>query len=243
MDHLAAWRREADRFVDLLEAADLDRPVPACPDWDVADLAYHVGWIHHRFAQWLSVPMTTTDQVRQLEHAERPVDDAHLPGWVREQVDVLDPVLTELDPDEPVWNFTRAPDVGAFFPRRLHHEMVVHTHDLAEAVGEPVAIDTDEAVDGVDELLTVVSTAGTRWPGERPATLQVQEDATGRRWRLRLDPGERAVADDGTGAADVTLRGDAPTLLLVLWRRRPVDAVTNTGDGALADAILAAIGR
>lgn len=243
MDHLAAWRREVDRFADLLEHADLDRPVPACPDWDVADLGHHVGWVLDRLGQMAGQRMTTTDEVREITAVERPADDARIPAWFREQVAAVDPVLAGLDPDEVVWNFTRAPNLGAFFPRRLHHELLVHTHDLAEAVGQRITIDPDEAVDGVDELLTVLSTAGRRWEGDTPVVLQVEEDTSGRQWRVRLEPGERAVADETTHAADVTLRGDAPTLLLVLWRRRPPDAVTITGDTQVAEAILAAIGR
>lgn len=243
MDHLAAWRREAARFADLLDEADLHRPVPACPDWDVADLGYHVGWVLDRLGQMVRERMTTKDQVRGIASIERPAEDERIPGWFRERVAAVDPMLADLEPGEPVWNFTRAPDVGAFFPRRLHHELVVHTHDLAEALGRRHPIEPDEALDGVDELLTVLSSAGRRWDGDAAAVLQVEEDTSGRQWRLRLDPGERAVADTSTDPADVTLRGDAPTLLLVLWRRRPLDTVTMTGDGELAAEILAAIGR
>ena len=243
MDHLADWRREAARFADLLDDADLDRPVPACPDWDVADLGYHVGWVLDRLGQMVRGRMTTKDEVRGITAVERPAADEQIPGWFREQVAAVDAVLADLDPDEPVWNFTRTPHVGAFFPRRMHHELVVHTHDLAEAVGTRHPIDADEARDGVDELLTVLSSAGRRWDGDEAVVLQVEEDASGRQWRRRLEPGERAVADTSTDPADVTVRGDAPTLLLVLWRRRPLDAATMTGDGDLAAAMLAAIGR
>lgn len=245
MDHLAGWRTEAARFADLLDGADLGAPVPACPDWAVADLAYHVGWVLDRFRQIAGGRLTERDQIREVASVDRPDDDAALPGWFRERVAEMDRVLADLDPTEPVWNFTRAPHDGAWVTRRMHHELVVHRHDLEEAVGGGThPIDDEVAADGVAELLGVLSTAGGRWEGELRATIQVTEDATGRTWRLRLDPGERAVQDDiSEGAADVVVHGRGAPLLLALWRRRPLDAVRFTGDDVLADAILAAIGR
>ena len=37
---------EVDQFVALLDTADLDAPVPTCPEWTVTDLAVHLGIIH-----------------------------------------------------------------------------------------------------------------------------------------------------------------------------------------------------
>ena len=144
-----------------------------------------------------------------------------------------------------MWNFTRAPHDGAWVLRRMHHEAAVHRHDLEEALhGATTPIPDDVAADGVAEVMGVLSTAGTRWEGEQRATIQVTEDTTGRTWRLRLEPGERATTDDITeGAADVIIHGAGQDLLLALWRRRPLDTVTMTGDEVLANEVLAAIGR
>lgn len=243
MDHLDGWRDETARVADLLDDADLTSRVPACPDWDVADLAFHIGRVLDRFRRIAGGRLTEKDQIRELETIERPDDDAALPGWFRERVAEMDAVLSDLGDDEPVWNFTRAPHVGAWVPRRMHHELVVHRHDLEEAVGESSPIDPDVARDGVDELLTVLSTSGTRWEGAAPATMQVVDETTGRTWRLRLDPGERAVPAPDDEVADVHLAGEPVTLLLALWRRRPLDTVTMTGDELLATEMLAAIGR
>jgi hypothetical protein len=188
--------------------------------------------------------MTEKDQIRALEVPAPPDDHGVLPGWFRERMAVMDDVLADLDPEEPVWNFTRAPHVGAWVPRRMHHEAVVHRHDLEEAVGEVTPIDDDVARDGIDELLVVLAPVGTRWDGVDSASLQVTEDVANRTWRLRLEPGERAAKDEITeGAADVIMRGAGSPLLLALWRRRPLDTVTMTGDEVLANAVLAAVGR
>lgn len=240
--HVAAWRREADRVLALLEDADLARPVPACPDWDVADLAFHLGWVFDRFRRIAGDRLTDVDQIRELERASRPDDDAALPDWLREQVEGLGAVLAGLDDDEPVWNFTQAPHVGAWVKRRMHHETAVHRHDLEEALGGRSAMDAVASVDGVDELLTVLGTGGQRWEGERPVGFAVFDQDSNRHWRLRLDPGERAVVDPGV-EADVTVQGTGEALLLALWRRRPLDTVEVSGDPDLARAVLATIGR
>ncbi len=243
MNHLDGWRSEAARVADLLDDADLTARVPACPDWDVGDLAFHLGWVLDRFRRIAGGRLTEKDQVRELAAIERPDDDAGLPGWFRERVAEMDAVLDDLGDDEPVWNFTRAPHVGAWVARRMHHELVVHRHDLEEGVGDSSPVDPAVARDGVDELLTVLSTAGRRWEGEAAATLQVVDETTGRSWRLRLEPGERAVPAPDDSVADVHLAGEPAALLLVLWRRRPLDTVTMTGDEQLATEMLAAVGR
>ena len=243
MDHLEGWRAEAARFADLLDDADPGTRVPACPDWDVSDLGYHVGWVLDRFRQIAGGRLTERDQIREVASIPRP-GDADLPAWFRQRVAEMDGVLARLAPDEPVWNFTRAPHDGAWVHRRMHHEMVVHRHDLEEALGDTTPIDDEVAADGVAEFMGVLSTAGSRWEGERTATLQVSEDATGRTWRLRLEPGERPIPDEiSEGAGDVVIRGAGPSLLLALWRRRPLDTVTMTGDEVLANEVLAAVGR
>jgi uncharacterized protein (TIGR03083 family) len=245
MDHLDGWRDVTARFADLLDSADLDATVPACPGWDVADLAYHVGYVLDRFRRIAGDRLTEKDQIRELGVIERPADDAELPAWFRARFAEMDPVLAHLDPSEPVWNFTRAPHDGAWVLRRMHHEMVVHLHDLEEAVGGGTSPIPDAvAADGVAEFMGVLSSAGKRWEADRGATIQVTEAVSGRTWRLRLDPGERAKVDDiSEGAGDVVLRGSGAPLLLALWRRRPLDTVAMTGDEVLAGELLAALGR
>ena len=102
MDHLDGWRTEVARFADLLDDADLDARVPACPDWDVADLAFHLGWVLDRFAQIAGERMTEKDQIREVVSIERPEDDTELPAWFRRRVAEMDDVLADLEPHEPV---------------------------------------------------------------------------------------------------------------------------------------------
>ncbi len=62
-------------------------------------------------------------------------------------------------------------------------------------------------------------------------------DADGE-WTVRPDgAGGHTVARDHA-KADAALRGDAHDLLMVLWRRSPLDAVTVFGDADLAAAFV-----
>jgi len=242
MNHRARWRAEAARFSDVLDRADLGVDVPACPNWNVADLAFHLGWVYDRFARIAGDRLTDREQIRNLAAIDRPEDDRALPEWFRARFAALDAVLADLGDDEPVWNFSRAPHVGAWLPRRMHHETTVHRHDLEEAVGAVTPIEAEVARDGVDEYLTVLVTAGKRWEGNETTVLRVEEVPDGPTWQVRLDPGERAVVDEEADP-DVILRGEPAELLLALWRRASLSSVGFSGPESLAERVLVALSR
>lgn len=242
MNHRSRWRAEAGRFADVLDRANLATPVPACPDWDVSGLAYHLGWVYDRFTQVVRGRMTELDQIRALAAVDRPQDDRALPEWFRARFAALDGAVADLGDSEPLWNFSTAPQVGAWLPRRMLHETTVHRHDLEEAVGQVTPIEAEVARDGVDEYLTVLTTAGKRWEGEDPVVLRVEEMPDGSVWQVRLDPGERAVVDEAADP-DVILRGEPVELLLALWRRSSLSSVGFTGPESLAEKVLVALSR
>jgi predicted lipid carrier protein YhbT len=66
----------------------------------------------------------------------------------------------------------------------------------------------------------------------------VGTDAPGEPWTLWTDDGVFSVSrSDGRVTADVTVRGSASDLLLLLWRRLPPDVVSLTveRDGRILD--------
>jgi uncharacterized protein (TIGR03083 family) len=258
MDHRAYWRDAADRFAQVLDDASLDAPVPGCPDWDVADLAFHLGRVYDRFTQVAEARLTALEDVRRLRRIERPEDDRALPGWFRTRADALDAALADLTDDEPLWNFTTAPQVAAWLPRRMLHETTVHRYDLEQATGSVTGIAGDVARDGIDEFLTVLSTTARGDSVEVAHHLRVEEVPDGPRWQVRLEPGGVRVvdasdggldggaddrADGGTGRAGPTLRGDAATLLLVLWQRLPLSSVEVDGSEDVAVTVLGVLAR
>jgi uncharacterized protein (TIGR03083 family) len=242
MDHRAAWRAAAARFADVLDRAEVDQPVPACPDWVVADLAYHLGRVYDRFTEVVRGGLTDRAQVQRLVTIERPEDDHALSAWFRARAGSLAIALADLHDEDPLWNFTRAPQKGAWLPRRMLHETTVHRHDLEAAVGTVTAIAPEVARDGVDEYLRVLSTAAGRWDDDTPAVLRVEEVPGGPSWQLRFEPGELGAIDDDADM-DVCLRGGPAALLLALWRRAPLSSVEVTGPQDVAERVLATLSR
>jgi hypothetical protein len=119
IDHLQGLRVEVERV--RAAVGDLDAAVPACPDWRVLDLVLHLGTVHRRFRRvadegWMQRPP-------EPDVDDRPAaDDDRVVAWADQQADLLLDALERLDPEAPRWNFSLGPQLGAFIPRRMHHE-------------------------------------------------------------------------------------------------------------------------
>jgi hypothetical protein len=76
-------------------------------------------------------------------------------AWAEKQAELLFGALARLDHEAPRWNFSPGPQLGAFIPRRMHHETAIHRWDLAGAQGSPEPFADEVAADGVIEYLEV----------------------------------------------------------------------------------------
>ncbi len=219
IDFLGTLQDKGEKFADVVAAGDLDAPVPCCPDWALRDLAVHQG----RVWEWARSCVEAGKHVD--ESADAISDDALVP-WLSDQLQRLVPVLRAADPDAPTWTFGPKPRTVGFWWRRQAHEVAVHLWDAQSAVGGPLPIEAALASDGVDEVLTVILPRQVRLDRMDP----VEEGV-----RVRLpdgrayDLGERIVAE---------VTGDPSDLLLALWHRAPIEALTVTGDVAAAHRAL-----
>jgi uncharacterized protein (TIGR03083 family) len=221
---------EAARLVDAVATGPSDAPVPGCPGWDLTGLARHVGNVY----SWVTVVATT----RQPGSGGRaPKEPAEAQAFLRQAIEPLAAALRALQPDEPCWNFTGGPQVGAFWPRRMAQETAVHRWDAERAIGRPASITPDLAADGIDEVLSVMV---GRWlsrdeiPSERidvGGALALVCTDTPASWTVLTDGGRYRVRPGSDGAA-VTVRGPAEAVLLLLWNRLGLDdpAVQVDGD-------------
>jgi uncharacterized protein (TIGR03083 family) len=221
----------------VAHAGPLDAPVQACPGWDVARLVGHVGSVH----RWATVAVVTGAQPDRTALERPPREPEAIADWFDAGVGPLADALAAVDDDAPVWNFSAYPDVGRFWPRRQAQETAVHRWDAQRAVGQPEPIEAGLATDGIDELLEVW---GTMILGDRDgidiggSVRLIATDGPAEPWTIWTDDGVFSVSRSDAGVtADVTVRGSASDLLLLLWRRLPADAdqLTVEGDRRILD--------
>ncbi|WP_051427203.1 maleylpyruvate isomerase family mycothiol-dependent enzyme [Arthrobacter sp. H20] len=120
-----------------------------------------------------------------------------------------------------------------FWIRRLAHETSIHRYDLQSAVGSPEPIDPDLAVDGIDEVLTVMLVRSKPDDDASGSTITVR--SAGLAWTLAIARDvvtlERQVSD----RADAQVSGPPSEVLLWLWGRGPMPA--GARESAAADEL------
>ncbi len=229
--YLAAIERDASALAQAAEGR-LDREVPTCPGWDLAELVWHTGEVHDFWRQIAKGPLLHPAEAKPTE---RP-DGEELVSWFREGVVELTRVLAGLDPETRLWTWAPQKN-GAFIPRRMAQETAVHSWDAHRASGSPSPIEPQLAADGIDEFLTVFLPASrARLIGDHSAHVHCT-DVDGE-WTIQVNEGDVEVTREHAKGA-VALRGAASDLLLVLWRRLPADTVEVHGDPDNVQAFLA----
>ena len=231
-DAIPTIRREADAFL-VAARRGLEPNVPSCPGWTVRDLTIHLGFVHRFHAAHVGRGVTTPPP--QPDRPEPPTDDDALRAWFSDGVDELLVALRRADPDLPAWNWApHTPQVASFWPRRMALETAVHRWDAQAAHGDAIGFDLDVAVDGIDELLTVMGPAdpSADAPTGTAIVRTTDDEAV---WAVRLAPGVFEVLSEPPARPDASLEGPSSALLLALWGRVPVDELTIEGDRTLVD--------
>ena len=114
--HIVALRRDSNRIASAAEGR-LDRIVPSCPGWLVADLVWHVGIVH---MFWQMVARGALSGPEAWSEPDRPSNDDLL-AWFRHGVDLTATILDGLDSDTPAWTWGRETpwaSSGAEWPRK-----------------------------------------------------------------------------------------------------------------------------
>lgn len=235
--------------VAALPIERLDAPVPGLTDWTVERVVRHLGRVHRWVTGLLAAPGDADPATVSAAAPSLPRGPACLEAYA----DSLDQMLASFAtaaPDRPVASFAGPADV-AFWARRQAHEVTVHRVDAQDAVhaaggAPPAPLDPPVAADGVGEWLEVFASA-QRPPASSPLRgrrieCAVTDPVRGpSRWVLHYTQdgtGSTARAPAGVDTPQVRLAGPAGTLLLTLWRRRPLETVSVTGQVALAAALL-----
>ena len=232
--YLDAVQANIGLFLDAVNTAGLDAPVPTCPDWTVADLVRHQGRVCH----WMSTivgekAQEYVDRKPLVEQAEREEPLA----WLQTGAQRATEVFSTTDPDTPVWNWIDGgPGPARFWFRRLAHEISIHRVDAESAAGgagksrvEPAEL----ASDGIDEYLQFLPHKAAQ--GDALTALSGSYH-----FHTTDVPGEWVVVFDGDGVtirrehakADIAIRGAASDLELFLYNRGGRDGLEIFGDEA-----------
>jgi uncharacterized protein (TIGR03083 family) len=224
IDYAEFLRSQADELVAALRTGPLDAPVPACPGWDLARLGGHVGRVHRWAAE--AVRSNTEPDAAAVTRPPRAPEEvaAYLEASAAEVLAALRSAAD--DPAPSYWTFLGRDAPLAFWWRRMAVETALHRWDAEEALGRtPAGFAPERAADAVEELLTWHAPA--RLAGrdgiDIGGSLHLHCTDTDGEWTLRTDDGVYQLTH-GHSKGDAAVRGPASTLLLVLWRRLPLDA-------------------
>lgn len=237
--HCAALGREIEQFVNIVRGADMSAKVPACPEWDLAELVRHMGRVY----RWCDHIVTT--RAERYVPPERiefdlPADSARLVEWLAASGSMVLDALASSSPDQPVWSWGADKSV-AFWSRRMLHETIVHRYDAAIATDQSFEVETEIAVDGVSELNENLPSVTRFSPKLRELSglgevVRYAALDTNRAWDVKIEQ-TGIVPGFARGEADVLVAGRAVDLLLFAWGRIPPTdrRLTVTGDRALLE--------
>ncbi|QDP96194.1 maleylpyruvate isomerase family mycothiol-dependent enzyme [Microlunatus elymi] len=244
MDRLAVIDDEARRFAEVLADADPRARVPTCPDWNAADLLWHLTEVHLFWAGILAGRIRDEEALATIESAkpDRPKTIAETLPLREQATRQLLEQLSELDDAEPRWSWW-PPDQTVGFTRRMQtYEATMHRVDAELTAGRPISPISDEVAAGaIDHCVDVMWGWLEPWASYEPqAVIEFVADGSGQRWLVEVghwsgtepESGKvwdfpRAVrASDGEPTAKVT----APVVDLALWAWTRGGSVDISGD-------------
>ncbi len=222
--HLASIRRDSIAFAAAARRG-LERPIPSCPGWCMADLVWHTGTAMHvgdQGTRHRAAPAQGPDTTAEVV---APPDDL-LVEWFEVGAARVVATLEEVDPDDILGRDWIEPGYpGPSLARHYARELGVHRWDAEAAWGLPSPLDDDLGADWLDGVLTTwlprASSQGRqaqgRWSGER---VQFTRTDGPQRWLVTLHPGAATVSRT-EGEAEVTVQGRGADLLLLAMNRIP----------------------
>lgn len=223
-----------ERYLHLLDvdsarlaevaAMGVDADVPSCPEWKVSDLLHHTAVVY-------------LHKVEALRTARRPdpwpppgLDERDPQELFAEARQALLAELADKRVDQPSWTWWPGDQTAGFWYRRMAQETVIHRVDAELSHNAVTPVDADLAVDGVDEVLTLM--LGGPWyePDETPEQWKVQVTTGGHGWTTRLDHGVVTVTSAAGDGVDAQISGEPGDMLLWLWGRGPLEPLQVSGD-------------
>ncbi|WP_433007031.1 maleylpyruvate isomerase family mycothiol-dependent enzyme [Kribbella sp. CA-294648] len=221
--YLACLQADSARLAEVGRLG-LSEPVPSCPGWTVDDVLRHVAMVY-------------LHKLEVLRTGARPetwppnLDDRETLELYDETRVAIAEALVEAGTERPTWTFSPTDETSAFWYRRMAQETVVHRVDAELAHDVVTPVDRELALDGIDEILTVM--LGGPWEEgdtKHPVDATIRITAEGRSWTVRLDATSATVTAGTDGEVDAEVFGDPDDLFLWLWGRHDLNLEQSAGD-------------
>lgn len=238
--HLAAARSDLDATCAAVASGPLEDRVPTCPDFDVDDLARHLGAFCLRWID--AVRERRAGPFRQPPRDAVTPDPAVRAEWLAGLGEELLDLLASTPPDEECWSWYPPDQTAAFIARRVAHELCMHRVDVQVTRGTTASIDPRLAADGIEEIFFIrqhhsrfehdpvrgsgrtLHLHGTDMPTDGPAA----------EWLVTLTPeGVQVAREHAKG--DLALRGAVGDLERLLYQRPTDQPVESFGDTTVLD--------
>lgn len=186
LDFLAHLRSESARFAEVMRGADPSARVPTCPEWDAADLLWHLAEVQLFWGAIVRDRLLDPEPVDGVM-PPRPADHAGLLALFDEANGTLIEALANTADDVHVWSWSDDETVG-FVRRRMAQEALVHRLDAELTVGSVTDLDAALATDGVHEALQHFYGGHPPWSDYSAGgpVGRVRTTDTGAEWLLRL---------------------------------------------------------
>ncbi len=249
-DYVEVVRRESARFAAVVADTELTNRVPSCPEWDVADLVWHLTEVQHF---WASIVEDLLEDPKNVPPFERPAPDLLLQAFAKQSAR-LGKALEARQPADPCWSWHDDGHSVGWVRRRQAHEALIHRVDAELAVGISPVVDPDLAADGIEEIfrysldLNDLPGWATYEPDGTTATVALSDGTAS--WSMNFGRflGSSPVSGNEydlpalklasvEGLPDATIRGKPVDLDLWLWGRGPRDPLSIEGDRTIAEKL------
>jgi uncharacterized protein (TIGR03083 family) len=207
----------------------LDRPVDACPPWDVREVVAHLAMVydHKVMAMRLGRKPNDGEWVTDEPFGKDTVE------WFSDEHAKLLAELAAHTPSAYAWSWWEPDQTVGFWYRRMALETVVHRVDVESALGAPNGVDSELAIDGIDEILMLMLGGDDEAAAAVPGTGTVEVLAGDAAWSVVLEDSRTVVSPGRRTSPRAVLSGDPAALFLYLWGRGPLDALAQKGDESL----------
>lgn len=227
-------------LTQVLGAAPADVAVPSCPGWSLADLGAHAGdfaaYYSHRVCD--TTGATRPPWPNTWKHGSAaPLNGETPAAYFDDRAQFLLTLLRATPADAEVRTWNKEDQSAHFVARRSTHEFAVHRVDAELARGTPQPIDAAIAVDGIEEIFTMLDSLDAFKPNRGGASgeiLHIHARDAGKHWLIALEATLVKVTDR-PATADLTLSGAASDLELLLYGRPTVGNVERAGSDAVID--------